>query len=85
MKEKFDKTKTLQQAERQVKAGRIDEAIAEYKKLLAADPLDVGIHNIIGDLYVQLGRNSEAVQSFQTVAGHYEAKGLHSQALAIYQ
>jgi tetratricopeptide (TPR) repeat protein len=85
MKEKFDKTKTLELAERQVKAGRIEEAIAKYKKLLAGDTPDVGIHNIIGDLYVQLGRNSEAVQSFQTIAKHYESKGFHSQALAIYK
>ena len=85
MKDKFDRAKTLEQAERQVKAGRIEEAIAEYKKLVAGDTTDVGIHNIIGDLYVQLGRNSEAVKSFQTVASHYETKAFHSQALAIYK
>jgi tetratricopeptide (TPR) repeat protein len=85
MREKFDKAKTLELAERQVKAGRIEEAIAEYKKLLGGEAPDITIHNIIGDLYVQLGRNPEAVQSFQTVASHYEAKGLYSQALAIYK
>ncbi|MDH4270896.1 MAG: tetratricopeptide repeat protein [Candidatus Aminicenantes bacterium] len=85
MKTKFDRTKTLEMAERQVKAGRIEEAIAEYRKLLADEAPDLGIHNIIGDLYVQLGRNPEAVKSFQTVAGHYESRGFHSQALAIYK
>jgi tetratricopeptide (TPR) repeat protein len=85
MKTKFDRAKTLELAERQVKAGRIEEAIAEYKKLLAGETPDLGIHNIIGDLYVQLGRNPEAVKSFQTVASHYESKGFHSQALAIYK
>jgi tetratricopeptide (TPR) repeat protein len=85
MKKMFDRTKTLELAERQVKAGRIEEAIAEYEKLLAGEAPDVGIHNIIGDLYVQQGRNPEAIKSFQTLASHYEAKGLHSQALAIYK
>jgi len=85
MKGKFDRTKTLELAERQVKAGRIEEAIAEYKKLLAGEAPDLGIHNIIGDLYVQLGRNPEAIKSFRTVANHYESKGFHSQALAIYK
>jgi tetratricopeptide (TPR) repeat protein len=85
MKNKFDRTKLLELAERQVKAGRIEEAIAEYRKLLAGEAPDLGIHNIIGDLYVQLGRNPEAVKSFQTVASHYESRGFHSQALAIYK
>jgi tetratricopeptide (TPR) repeat protein len=85
VKGKFDRTRTLELAERQVKAGRIEEAIAEYKKLLTGASPDVGVHNIIGDLYVRLGRNAEAVQSFQAVAGHYESKSFHSQALAIYK
>ncbi len=85
MKEKLDRSRTLEQAERHVKAGRIEDAIVEYKRLLAGESPDISLHNIIGDLYAQLGRNSEAVQSFQTVASHYEAKGFHSQALAIYK
>ncbi|MFZ2053507.1 MAG: tetratricopeptide repeat protein [Candidatus Aminicenantales bacterium] len=85
MKDKFDRAKTFELAERQVKAGRLEEALAEYRKLLAGEAPDVSIHNIIGDLYVQLGRNAEAVKSFQAVAGHYESKGFHSQALAIYR
>ncbi len=85
MKEKHDRSRTLELAERHVKAGRIEDAIAEYRKLLAGEAPDFSLHNIIGDLYAQLGRNSEAVQSFQTIASHYEAKGFHSQALAIYK
>ncbi|MEW5900971.1 MAG: tetratricopeptide repeat protein [Acidobacteriota bacterium] len=85
MNEKVDKAKTIELAERQVKAGRIEEAIAEYKKLLAGEAPDMSIHNIIGDLHLQLGRTEEAVKSFQAVAGYYESKGYHSQALAIYK
>ncbi|MGB7296388.1 MAG: tetratricopeptide repeat protein [Candidatus Aminicenantales bacterium] len=85
MRDKLDKTRTLELAERQVKAGRIEEAIAEYRKLLAGEAADISLHNIIGDLYAQMGRNTEAVQSFQVIASHYESKGFHSQALAIYK
>ncbi len=85
MRDKFDKTRTIELAERQVKAGRIEEAIAEYKKLLTSEAPDISVHNIIGDLYVQMGRIADAVNSFQTVASHYEAKGFYSQALAIYK
>lgn len=85
MKEKIDKAKILELAERQVKAGRTEEAIAEYKRLLSCDAPDLSINNIIGDLYVQLGRIAEAVRSFQAVAGYYESRSYFSQALAIYK
>jgi len=85
MKDKFDKARILELAERQVKAGRTEEAIAEYKKLLSGDAPDLSINNIIGDLYLQLGRTGEAVKAFHTVAGYYESKSYYSQALAIYK
>ncbi len=85
MNEKVDKTRIIEQAERLVKAGRIEEAIAEYKKLLAREAADLSINNLIGDLYIQLGRLGEAVQAFQSVGSFYETKGYHSQALALYR
>jgi tetratricopeptide (TPR) repeat protein len=85
MNERIDKARIIELAERQVKAGRIEDAITEYKKLLAGESPDLSINNIIGDLYIQLGRNEEAIRAFQAVASHYEAKGYHSQALAIYK
>lgn len=85
MKEKVDKARIFELAERQVKAGRTEEAIAEYKKLLSGDAPDMSIHNIIGDLYMQLGRTEEAVKAFQAVAGYYESRSYYSQALAIYK
>jgi tetratricopeptide (TPR) repeat protein len=85
MKEKTDKAKILELAERQVKAGRTEEAIVEYKKLLSGEAPDISINNIIGDLYLQLGRNEEAVRAFQAVAGYYESRSYFSQALAIYK
>ncbi len=85
MSERVDKTRVIELAERQVKAGRIEEAIAEYKKLLQGESPDVSIHNIIGDLNAQIGRSDDAIRSFQAVASHYESKGYHSQALALYK
>ncbi len=85
MNERIDKARIIELAERQVKSGRIEEAIAEYKKLLQGDSPDISIHNIIGDLYVQIGRDDDAIRSFQAVASHYESKGYHSQALALYK
>jgi tetratricopeptide (TPR) repeat protein len=85
MNEKIDKARIIELAEKQVKAGRIEEAITEYRKLLSRGAPDPAINNIIGDLYVRLGRNEEAVKEFEGIASHYESKGFYSQALAIYK
>ena len=85
MNEKSDKTRIIELAEREVRAGRTEEAIAEYKKLLSGDAPDPTVNNIIGDLYVNLDRYADAVSAFQAVAGYYESKGFYSQALAIYK
>ena len=85
MKEKVDKARILELAERHVKAGRLEEAIAEYKKLLSGEAPEMSLNNIIGDLYIQLGRIEEAVKAFQAAASHYESTSHYSQALAIYK
>lgn len=85
MNNRVDKTKTVELAKKLVKAGRFEEAIEEYKKLLAGEPVDLSINNLIGDLYLQLGRTAEAIKAFQSVGGFYESKGYYQQALAIYK
>jgi tetratricopeptide (TPR) repeat protein len=85
MSARIDRIKTIEQAERFVKAGKIKEAIAEYERLVGTDPQDVGTLNIIGDLYMRLNLSDKAVRSFTKVAEEYEKRGLFSQALAIYK
>jgi len=80
-----NRTKTIEIAERYVQAGKLMDAVAEYKKLLAGDAQDFNIRNIIGDLYVRLGKRDKAREEFQKIANHYEDKGLYPQAIAIYK
>ncbi|NIM91016.1 MAG: tetratricopeptide repeat protein [Candidatus Aminicenantes bacterium] len=80
-----NRTKTIEIAERYVQAGKLMEAVAEYKKLLVGDAQDFNIRNIIGDLYVRLGKRDNAREEFQKIANHYEDKGLYPQAIAIYK
>jgi tetratricopeptide (TPR) repeat protein len=83
MSSRSDRVRVIEQAEKFVRTGRIREAVAEYEKLAVGDPQDVGTLNIVGDLYIRLGQNDRAVNSFQKVAEEYERRGLFSQALAI--
>ena len=83
MSEKGDRIKIIEAAEKKVKAGKHQEAIAEYRKLLLGSGADVPINNIVGDLYVQLGQVDAAVKIFQSNIAYLEKKGAYSQALAI--
>ncbi len=83
MSEKGDRIKIIEAAEKKVKSGKLQEAIAEYRKLLLGSGADIPINNIIGDLYVQLGQVDAALKIFRNNIAYLEKKGAFSQALAI--
>ncbi|HEX9901942.1 MAG TPA: tetratricopeptide repeat protein [Acidobacteriota bacterium] len=82
---KKERQASLEAADKFVKAGKYLEAIREYEKVQEEDNLDVNLTNLIGDLYLRLGKGEKAIQTFQSIANHYEAKGQYSQSLAIYK
>jgi len=83
MSEKGERIRIIEAAEKKVKSGKLQEAIAEYRKLLQGGGPDVPINNIIGDLYVQLGQIDAGIKVFQSSIAYLEKKGAFSQALAI--
>jgi tetratricopeptide (TPR) repeat protein len=85
MSPKSDRTKIESIAEKHIKKGRLDEAIAEYRKLLVGDDQDISIRNILGDLYIKADKKQKAVEEFEKIAEFYENKGLFSKAIAIYK
>lgn len=85
MSARIDRPRILELAGKHVKAGKIKEAIAEYEKLAAADPQDIGTLNVIADLHTKLDQTEEAVRYFLLLAEEYEKRGLFSQALAFYK
>jgi len=52
----FDRARSLVAAEKFVKAGKMPEAIAEYKKLADDNPRDMNVVNKLGDLLVRAGK-----------------------------
>ncbi|MCX6567179.1 MAG: tetratricopeptide repeat protein [Candidatus Aminicenantes bacterium] len=78
-----DRAKITEKAEHYVKAGKLEEAAAEYQKLLDGSGQDISIGNIIGDLCLQLGQEDRAVQLFLANVETLERRGAYSQALAI--
>src|SRR6516164_762382 len=81
----FNKQKTLNAAEKFVQQGKLQNAIAEYEKILKADPKDLTVSNTVGDLYARLGDNDRAIEAFKSVGDAYAAQGFTVKAIAMYK
>jgi tetratricopeptide (TPR) repeat protein len=85
MNPKIDRAKVMELAERHVRAGRLEDAIAEYRRLLEGESPDLSVNNTIGDLFLRLNQTDRAVHAFKEAADDYENRGQYSQAMAIYK
>ncbi len=77
--------KIIASAEKLVAKGKIEGAIREYERLLEDNPNDVNTLNRIGDLWVRINRNDEAVKVFGKIAEHYSRDGFFLKAIAIFK
>jgi hypothetical protein len=81
----IQRDKIIASAEKLVAKGKIEPAIKEYERLLDDNPSDVNTLNRIGDLWVRINRNDEAVKVFAKIADHYSRDGFFLKAIAIYK
>ena len=81
----IQRDKIIASAEKLVAKGKIEPAIKEYERLLDDNPNDVNTLNRIGDLWVRINRNDEAVKVFGRIADHYSRDGFFLKAIAIYK
>jgi tetratricopeptide (TPR) repeat protein len=79
------KAKLLQDAEKYVLQGRLQQAIGEYLKVIKSDPKDVLILNTIGDLYLRQKNSHEANKYFSQVAETYVQNNFFLKAIAVYK
>jgi pilus assembly protein FimV len=81
----FNKQKLLSAAEKFVQQGKLQNAIAEYDKVLKHDAKDLTVNNTIGDLYARLGDIPKAIECFKTVGDAYAAQGFTVKGIAMYK
>ena len=81
----FNKQKILSAAEKFVQQGKLQNAIAEYDKVLKHDANDLTVNNTIGDLYARLGDSAKAIECFKTVGDAYAAQGFTVKGIAMYK
>lgn len=80
-----DRTKVLEAAQKHLGKGNYDKAIAELRKIVAAEPADVRTWLKIGDLYTRKGSRNEAIETYARVATHYGDQGFFLKAVAVYK
>ena len=81
----FNKQKLLSAAEKFVQQGKLQNAIAEYDKILKHDAKDLTVNNTIGDLYARLGDLPKAIECFKTVGDAYAVQGFTVKGIAMYK
>ena len=81
----FNKQKVLSAAEKFVQQGKLQNAIAEYEKILKNDPKELTVLNTVGDLYARLGNTDKAVECFKSVGDSYASQGFTVKAIAMYK
>ena len=81
----IDREATLKQADKLIKQGKLDAAIAEYVRLIDEQPQDWTTINALGDLYLRARNNDKAIEQYIRVADHQFAEGFFQKSAALYK
>ena len=81
----FDRDEALRQAEKLVKLGRLDQALAEYQRVLAEAPDDWKTMTAAADLYLRANQPARATALFNRQADHLADQGFLPRAEAFYK
>jgi tetratricopeptide (TPR) repeat protein len=79
-----DKSAIIKDAQKFTAKGQLDKAISEWKKLLD-EGKDGNVHNIIGDLYLKKGAETDSIESYTKAAEIFKKDGFFPKAKALYK
>jgi tetratricopeptide (TPR) repeat protein len=81
----FDREGTLRKAEKLLRQGKLDLAIAEYRAVIEDQPSDWNTANTLGDLYFRGGQIDKAIAQYNDIAAHLANEGFFPKAVALYR
>jgi tetratricopeptide (TPR) repeat protein len=81
----IDRDDALRTAEKLLRQGRLDGAIAEYERVVDAFPDDAATASALGDLYGRAGKATQAVAQFMRIGDHFLKDGNQAKAAASYR
>jgi tetratricopeptide (TPR) repeat protein len=80
-----EREETLKKAEKLLRQGKLDLAIAEYVRVIEEQPRDWNTRNTLGDLYVRAGQPDKAAAQYAQIADHLTNEGFFPRAAALYK
>ncbi|HET7695058.1 MAG TPA: tetratricopeptide repeat protein [Vicinamibacterales bacterium] len=80
-----DRAESVKKAEKLLRQGKLDLAIAEYVRMVDEQPRDWNLRNTLGDLYVRASQLDKAVAQYLQIADHLFNEGFFSKAAALYK
>jgi tetratricopeptide (TPR) repeat protein len=81
----IDREETLKKAEKLLRQGRLDAAIAEYVRVVDDNPRDWTTTNTLGDLLVRAGQLEKAAAQYLRIAEHFVHDGFYPKAAALFK
>lgn len=81
----IDRDEALKKAEKLLRQGKLDGAIAEYLRVIEEQPRDWNTRNALGDLYVRAGQSEKAAAQYQAIAEHLLHEGFYPRAAALFK
>ena len=81
----FDRESALRNADKALKLGKLDQAIAEYAGIVAQQPRDLSTANLLGDLYARAGQIDSAIAEYSRVGAQYLEDGFLPKASALFK
>jgi tetratricopeptide (TPR) repeat protein len=81
----FDRDAALKSAEKSLRLGKIEAAIADYVRIVEAQPRDWNSANALGDLYVRSNQIEKGISYYTKIADHLYGEGFYPKAAALYK
>ena len=81
----FNRDDALRSAEKALRTGKLDQAIAEYARIVEYQPRDFNTANTLGDLYARAGQPDAAIAQFTRIAEQFLADGFYPKASATFK
>lgn len=81
----FDREAALRNADKALKLGKLDQAIAEYASIVTQQPRDLSTANLLGDLYARAGQIESAMAEYSRIGAQYLEDGFLPKASALFK
>src|SRR5215208_203911 len=81
----IDRAVTLRNAEKLIRQGKVEAAIAEFVRIIEDQPHDWAAKNTLGDLYTRAGQIDKAIDQFMEIADNLNEEGAVAKAGAVYK